>query len=142
MTARFLSIRPSLPHVQAERDQSIRQSRQRRATARLLKTSEATPPAPLAQGSGKAVDGLPAFVRWYDSFRRRGLLDGLAGHEEARFRALAWEAFSGRAAPAVWAAAVNALRDRHKEIGAALEAAHWRQQGRHQRRATSFDEWV
>lgn len=140
MTVRLISIRPSRPEVQAERNQSIRRARALRATARMMK---AATPAPPAEGAGKGVEGLPAFARWYaTSFTRTGLLDGLAGHEEARFRALAWEAFSGRADPARWAAALAALRDRHKEAGAVQEAEFWRQQGRRQRRSTSFAEWV
>lgn len=140
MTARLISIRPSRPEVQAERDQSIRQARARRATARMVK---ATTSAPSAESAGKGVEGLPAFVRWYSSsLVRAGLLDGLTGHEEARFRALAWEAFSGRADPVRWAAALAALRDRHKEAGAAQEAEFWRQQGRRQSRSSSFAEWI
>jgi hypothetical protein len=138
MTARYLSIRPSLPHVQAERDQSIRQSRQRRAEAKLVKAAAAAPSAGTAENG---VDDLVGFARWYASFRNAGLLAGLAGHEEAQFRALAMEAFRGRAAPARWAAALAALRDRQKEAAAALEAAYWRQQSRH-RWSTSHGDWV
>ncbi len=138
MTARFLTIRPSLPHVQAERDQSIRQSRQRRAKAKLLK---ATASAPSSGTAENGMDDLVGFARWYASFQNTGLLAGLAGHEEAQFRARAMEAFRGRAPPARWAAALAALRDRHKEAGKALEAAHWRQQNR-QRQFTCHGEWV
>ena len=94
MTARFLSIRPSLPHVQAERDQSIRQSRQHRAKAKLAKATQAPTHAPTAQGAGKFVEGHVAFTRWFAAFRHQGLLDGLSGHEESAFRALAMQAFT------------------------------------------------
>jgi hypothetical protein len=138
MTARFMSIRPSLPHVQAERDQSIRQSRQRRAEAKLVK---ATASAPSSGTAENGMDDLVGFARWYASFQNTGLLAGLVGHEEARFRALAMEAFKRNANPARWASALAALRDRQKEAGAALEVAHWRQQSRH-RWSTSHGEWV
>lgn len=125
MTARYLSIRPSRPEVQAERDQSIRQARQRRATAKLTKATTTAPPA---DGAGVGVQGLADFIRWYDAtFTRTGFLDGLTTQEEDRFRALARAAYTGSLTGTdTWTAAVRALRDRHREAGVAAEAAYSR----------------
>lgn len=125
MTARFLSIRSSRPEVQAERDQSIRQSRQRRATEKLAKATTTAPPA---QGAAEGVQGLADFIRWYDAtFTRLGFLDGLTAQEEQRFRALARAAYTGTlASTGTWTAAVRILRDRQRDAGVAVEAAYWR----------------
>jgi hypothetical protein len=133
MTARFLTIRPSLPEVQVERDQSIRQSRQRRAAAKLAK---ATTAAPTAEGHAEGVQGLSEFTGWYHcQFKHRGMLDGLTEREEERFRSLARAAYSNTLPDtATWIAAVRALNERHREAGIALEAAYWRSQSRQSRR--------
>lgn len=135
MTARFLTIRPSRPEVQAERDQSIRQSRQRRATAKLAK---ATATAPSSDSPAEGVQGLSEFIRWYHTqYTHTGMLDGLTAQEEECFRALARRAYeSTLESPSTWTAAVRALRDRHREAGFAQEAAYWRASGR--RRVSSM----
>lgn len=139
MTARPLTIWPSRPEVQAERDQAIRQSRQRRAAAKLAK---ATATAPTAESSANGVEGLSEFIRWYHAqYTHMGMLDGLTAQEEERFRALARQAYTGTlTSTAAWTAAVRALRDRHKDAGVAQEAAYWRAQGSRGRSA-SCDGW-
>lgn len=129
MTARFLTIRPSRPEVQAERDQSIRQSRQRRATAKLVKATTTAPPT---QGHAEGVQGLSEFIRWYRAqYIHTGMLDGLTAREEERFRTLAQAAYTGTlTSTGTWIAAVRALRDRHRDAGVAAEAAYWRSQRR------------
>ena len=123
MTARCLTILPSRPEVQAERDHSIRQSRQRRANAKLAKS---TTPAPQAHGAAEGVQGLSDFLRWYDAnFTHRGFLDGLLGQEEESFRALARAAYAGTLTDtSTWLVAVRALRDRHRDAGIATEMAY------------------
>lgn len=121
MTGRFLIIRPSRPEVQAERDQSIRQSRERRAAAKLAK---ATTIAPTSAGPAKGVEGLSEFTRWYNAqYTYRGMLDCLTAQEKELFRALAREAYTGTLTNnAIWFAAVRALRDRHREVGTFAKA--------------------
>lgn len=139
MTARYLTIRPSLPEVQAERDQSILQSRQRRATAKLAK---AITTAPTADDPAKGVQGLSEFIRWYRAqYTDTGMLDGLTAQDEERFRTLARAAYTGALEnPATWTAAIRALRDRHTDAGHAQEARYWRSQ-RSYGRSASRDGW-
>jgi hypothetical protein len=136
---RYLSLRPSLPVVQRQKDASVVESKMLRSRARLLK---ATTTSPTAHGAAAGVLGLSEFIRWYDAnFTRSGLLDGLGAQEEASFRALARAAYNGRLSDHWrWTVAVRALRDRHKAAGDAQEAAYWRSRQSYERSAM-LDGW-
>lgn len=139
--APLMSLRPSSPKVQAAREEAaakIKASRARRKLDAAIRKADREARGSSAEG----VEGLSAFLRWYDAnFSRMGFLDILSRDEEVRFRTLARAAYTNTlTSPDAWTAAVRALRDRHKEARIALEERYWRYQ-RSYRRSASRDGW-